>query len=181
VSESAHVTPLAHPRLPPGGRVWGASRPGYPGEPASPQDIQRTVREWVGTGVEAVVTLMEEWEIARRCPGLVDAFHRHELEVLRFPIVDFGAPADTAAFGALVLDVRGRLARGQGVLVHCNAGLGRTAVFLGSLLRACGFPGDAVAEIRRIYKPGAMENPVQEAFVRGFAGPASAARPDVRW
>jgi protein-tyrosine phosphatase len=141
-----------------------------------PQDIQRTVREWAGRGVEAVVSLMEEPEIARRCPGLVDALQRHELEVLRFPIVDFGAPADVAAFGALVSDVCSRLARGQGVLVHCNAGLGRTAVFLGCVLRCCGYPGDAVAEIRRVYKPGAMENPVQEAFVRGFPGPPGRVR-----
>ena len=163
------MTPLAHPRLPPGGRIWGAARPGYPAEPAPSREVEATVREWVGKGIEVVVSLMEDAELAARCPGFFDALRRHELTVLRFPIVDFGVPSDALAFGGLVVDVRERLSRGQTVLAHCNAGLGRTAVFLGSLLRSCGFPGDPVAEIRRIYQPGAMENPVQEAFVRGFA------------
>jgi protein-tyrosine phosphatase len=52
------------------------------------------------------------------------------------------------------------------VLVHCNAGLGRTAVVLASLLKTHGLAGDPVTELRRIYRPGAMEEPVQEAFVR---------------
>lgn len=169
--DAAHVTPLAHPRLPASGRLWGASRPGYPDEPASPQDIQRTVREWAGRGVEMVVSLMEDPELGRRCPGFLDALRRHDLEVLRFPIVDFGAPSDADAFRGLVVDVRERLAHGQAVLAHCNAGLGRTAVFLGCLLKSCGYRGDPVAELRRVYQPGAMENAVQEAFVRAFVPP----------
>lgn len=165
------MRPVAHPRLPPSGRLWGAGRPGYPAEPPPSRDVEAGVREWVGLGVEVVVNLMEDSELPRRCPGLLEALRRHDLEVLRFPIADFGAPADAAAFGALVGDVRDRLARGQSILVHCNAGLGRTAVFLGSLLVCCGHSGDAVAEIRRIYQPHAMEVAAQEAFVRTFALP----------
>jgi protein-tyrosine phosphatase len=167
------VRALYHPRLPAGGRLWGASRPGYPDTPASPRQIEAAVREWAGAGVEAVVTLMEEPEIVRICPGFLDALDRHGLESLRFPIPDFGAPAsaEADAFCALVLEARERLARGQAILAHCNAGLGRTAVFLASLLKGCGLPGDAVEEIRRIYVPDAMRGDVQEAFVRGLLFP----------
>ena len=152
--------------------MWGAGRPGYPAEPPPSREIEAGVREWAGRGVEVVVNLMEDSEFPRRGPGLLEAVRRHDLALLRFPIADFSVPAETDAFRALVEDVRGRLARGQTVLAHCNAGLGRTAVFLGCLLRGCGYPGDPVAEIRRIYNPGAMENPLQEAFVRGFPAKA---------
>ncbi len=164
------MRPIAHPRLPAGGRLWGASRPGYPIAPASARDVDRAVREWVGAGVDVVVTLMEDAELARLCPGFLEALHRHGVQSLRFPIPDFGAPAaaDAEPFCALVEDVRARLARGEAVLVHCNAGLGRTAIFLASLLKGCGLPGDAVEEIRRIYEPDAMRGPAQEAFVRGL-------------
>ena len=164
---------LYHPRLPAGGRLWGASRPGYPDTPASPRQIEAAVREWAGAGVEAVVTLMEEPEIARICPGFLDALDRHGLESLRFPIPDFGAPApaEADAFCALVFEARERLARGGAILAHCNAGLGRTAVFLASLLKGCGLPGDAVEEIRRIYVPDAMRGDVQETFVRSLLFP----------
>jgi protein-tyrosine phosphatase len=77
----------------------------------------------------------------------------------------------------LLEEVRVRLAAGTGVLAHCNAGLGRTAVFLASVLRAHGFAGDAVNEVRRIYRDDAMREPAQEAFVRGIpVGRAGAAR-----
>ncbi|MGH7265068.1 MAG: protein-tyrosine phosphatase family protein [Candidatus Rokuibacteriota bacterium] len=164
---------LAHPRLPAGGRLWGAGRPGYPSTPASPQQVERGVREWAGLGVEVVVTLMEEEELGRIVPGFLEALGRHGLESLRFPIRDFGAPGahEAERFCLFVAGVRDRLARGQSILVHCNAGLGRTAVFLATLLRGCGLSGDAVAEIRQIYEPHAMEGAAQEAFVRGLAFP----------
>jgi protein-tyrosine phosphatase len=165
-----------HPRLPAGGRLWGASRPGYPDVPASPQQIEAAVREWAGAGVDAVVTLMEDAEVARICPGFLEALERRGLESLRFPIPDFGAPDDPERFCVFVADVRQRLARGQAVLAHCNAGLGRTAIFLASLLKGCGYPGDPVLEIRRIYQPHAMEGPVQEAFVRGLPFGANGTR-----
>jgi len=172
------MTPLAHPRLPANARLWGASRPGYPDVPATPQQIQAGVREWVGAGVEVVVTLMEDEELHRICPGFLDALRRHELQSLRFPIPDFGAPAasQAEAFSALVGEVRVRLARGQGVLVHCNAGQGRTAVFLAALLKGCGHRGDAVEEIRRIYYRDAMRGAVQEAFVREVVFPSPGPR-----
>jgi protein-tyrosine phosphatase len=167
------VTPLAHPRLPPGGRLWGASRPGYPDVPASPRQIEAAVREWAGAGVDVVITLMEDEEIARICPGLFEALRRQGLTSLRFPIPDFGAPApaQAEAFCAFVDDVRGRLARGQAVLAHCNAGQGRTALFLATLLKGCGHPGDAVDEIRRVYYSDAMRGVAQESFVRGLVSP----------
>jgi protein-tyrosine phosphatase len=165
------MTPVAHPRLPVPGRLWGASRPGYPDARATPQQVEAGVREWVGKGVDAVLTLMEDEEIQRICPGFLEALARHDLESLRFPIRDFGAPEphETEAFCALVVDVRVRLTRGQSIVVHCNAGQGRTAVFLATLLRHCGLPGDPVEEIRRIYYRDAMRSAPQEEFVRALA------------
>ena len=75
-------------------------------------------------------------------------------------------PRGGAGFRQLLRDVGERLAAGDGVLVHCNAGLGRTAVVLASILKAHGLAVDPVTELRRIYRSSAMQEPVQEAFVR---------------
>jgi protein-tyrosine phosphatase len=159
---------LAHAVLPAAGRVWGAGRPSYPDEPPAPGTVELGVRDWRAAGVDLVVSLIEDWEVPRRAPGLFETLGRHGITLVRFPVPDFGVPADAAAFARLLAEVRGRLGEGGGVLAHCNAGLGRTAVFLGALLRASGFGGDPVAEIRRVYRPNAMERDIQEAFVRGF-------------
>ena len=160
---------LEHVVLPQEARLWGAGRPAYPDEPPAPAAVEIGVRAWRDLGVDVVVSLIEDWEVPRRAPALFEAVAERGIRLIRFPVADFGTPTDVAAFAALLSEVGGQLARGEDVLVHCNAGLGRTAVVLASLLRAHGFAGDAVQEIRRIYRPGAMETPIQEAFVRDLA------------
>jgi protein-tyrosine phosphatase len=162
---------VLHAVLPATARLWGAGRPSYPDEPPSPPAVVAGVREWRASGVRVVVSLLEDWEVPRRAPGLFDAVAGESLELVRFPIPDFGVPSDAWAFDRLLDHVAGRLAEGHGVLVHCNAGLGRTAVVLASILRGHGLRTDPVTELRRIYRPTAMQEPTQEAFVRRFPGP----------
>jgi protein-tyrosine phosphatase len=159
---------LVHPALPREARVWGAGRPGYPDEPPATPVVAIGAKEWRGLGVTRVLSLIEDWELPRRAPGLYEALGEQDIALVRLPVRDFGVPTDLVAYARLLAEVRGWLAAGEGLLVHCNAGLGRTAVVLGSLLRIHGLQGDPVTEIRRIYRRTAMEHPVQEAFVRGL-------------
>jgi protein-tyrosine phosphatase len=131
--------------------------------------VRAGVREWREAGVRLVVSLIEDWEVPRRAPGLFDVLADEGVEAWRFPIADFGVPADAGAFGRLLDRLRDRLTGGEGVLVHCNAGLGRTAVVLASVLKLHGLVEDPVDELRRIYRATAMQDPTQEAFVRTVA------------
>jgi protein-tyrosine phosphatase len=167
---------LDHAVLPDRARLWGAGRPAYPDEPPSTAAVEAGVRGWRAMGVEVVVSLLEDRELDRRAPGLFPALDRHGIRLARYPVVDFGAPVDAADFARLLDRVHDHLAAGRGVLAHCNAGLGRTAVFLAALLRYSGFRGDAVAEIRRLYRPDAMREPAQETFVRHFPLPSRIGR-----
>ncbi len=161
-----HPLQLGHPVLPSTARLWGAGRPSYPDEPPKAEAVETGVRAWRQSGVDLVLSLIEDWEVPRRAPGLFEALARQGIEVRRFPIVDFGVPREAPAFDRLLSDVVKRLATGDGILVHCNAGLGRTAVVLASILKAHGLALDPVTELRRIYRSTAMQEPVQEAFVR---------------
>ncbi len=162
---------LRHPLLPEGASLLGAGRPSYPDEPPSRDKVEEGARAWREAGVGLVVSLIEDWEVPRRAPGLFEALAREGVDLTRFPIADFGVPTDVPAFGRLLDEVGRRLAEAECVLVHCNAGLGRTAVVLASILKAHGLAEDPVRELRRLYRPTAMEHPVQEDFVRRFALP----------
>jgi protein-tyrosine phosphatase len=157
---------LAHPVLPPGTRLWGAGRPSYPDEPPTVDAVEAGVRAWRASGVGFVLSLIEDWEVPRRAPGLFEALAHARINLRRYPIADFGVPSEMAGFGRVLGELGERLASGDGILVHCNAGLGRTAVVLASILRAHGLVSDPVTELRRIYRPTAMQEPLQEAFVR---------------
>jgi len=119
--------------------------------------------------VGLVLSLIEDWEVPRRAPGLFEALAQEGIDLRRYPIADFGVPREVPGFGRLLREIGERLAAGDGVLVHCNAGLGRTAVVLASILKTHGLSVDPVIELRRIYRPGAMEEPIQEAFVRSLS------------
>jgi protein-tyrosine phosphatase len=159
---------LVHPVLPRPGRLWGAGRPSYPDEPPKADAVESGVRAWRESGVGLVLSLIEDWEVPRRAPGLFEALARERIDLRRYPIADFGVPPEVPGFGRLIREIGERLAAGDGVLVHCNAGLGRTAVVLASILKAHGLAIDPVTELRRIYRSSAMQEPVQEAFVRGL-------------
>lgn len=157
-----------HPVLPRQGRLWGAGRPSYPDEPPTADAVVAGVRVWRESGVGLVLSLIEDWEVPRRAPGLFETLAREGIDLRRYPIADFGVPREAPRFGQLLRDVGERLAAGDGVLVHCNAGLGRTAVVLASILKAHGLAVDPVTELRRLYRSAAMQEPVQEAFVRSL-------------
>jgi hypothetical protein len=140
---------LLHRVLPRHGQLWGAGRPSFPDEPPSRDAVEAGAQAWRKAEVGLVVSLIEDWEVPRRAPGLFEALSREGLIVRRFPIRDFGVPSDVPAFARLLDEV----------------------VVLASLLKVHGLTDDPVAELRRIYRPTAMQEPTQEAFVRGFATP----------
>ena len=50
------------------------------------------VRAWRESGVGLVLSLIEDWEVPRRAPGLFEALAREGIDLRRYPIADFGVP-----------------------------------------------------------------------------------------
>ena len=64
--------------------------------------------------------------------------------------------------GRAILD---GLARGERIVIHCAAGLGRSGMIAAKLLAAFRMPpAEAIAIVRRV-RPGAIETAAQEAHV----------------
>ena len=53
------------------------------------------------------------------------------------------------------------------VVIHCNAGLGRTGMVAGLLLKKMGLIAEPIKHIRK-FRPGSIETHEQETFVNNF-------------
>src|SRR5262245_42443597 len=106
---------VVHPILGSRARLWGAGRPSYPDEPPTAAAVEAGVRAWRASGVGLVLSLIEDWEVPRRAPGLFEAIAQQRLGLERYPIADFGVPREAPAFGRLLRYLGERLAAGEGV------------------------------------------------------------------
>ena len=91
---------LVHPVLPRRGRLWGAGRPSYPDEPPSAAAVEAGVRAWQKSGVGLVLSLIEDWEVPQRAPGLFETLASERIDLRRYPIADFGGTREVPGSGS---------------------------------------------------------------------------------
>ena len=114
----------------------------------------------VDQGVGAVVSLT-----ARRPPGDPEGAG---LETLHTPIRDFGTPSDAELDRTLGF-MRTQIDAGRAVVVHCQAGQGRTGLVLAAYLVHEGLSADEAINRVRALRPGSIETFEQLAFVERYA------------
>ena len=157
-----------------------------------PRDIERDAVALAAFGVDAFILLVEDQElIACGVPTFTAVLGDHGIPVIRCPIIDHRtprdrssaprslsrpphsshlvpAPGDIAAFGDLVRTIEGRLGEGQTLAVSCHGGLGRTGTLGACLLKRAGLDAETAMTVVRRTRPGAIDHPSQEAFVRAW-------------
>jgi protein-tyrosine phosphatase len=96
---------------------------------------------------------------------------RHQVQFLSFPIEDHSLPesrADTLAFARGLLEL---LEAGKSVVIHCYAGIGRSALMAITTLFAAGF--DLYHAMQRVSEARGFEVPEanQREWLVGFLSP----------
>lgn len=118
-------------------------------------------------GIDVLLLLVEDRELsACGVEDIAVTLAARGIVVVRQPIPDMGIPTDVDEFRATLARVAARIAVGDTVTIACRGGLGRSGMAAACLLVGAGLDPDAAIEWVRAARPGAIETPDQEAFVR---------------
>ena len=142
-----------------------AGRLGFAGLPKSDADI----KIWAAVAPSAVICLAPECLYPDEHGfDTVDGAKRAGLVCHCLPIEDYSVPlAETLErWKALAPRLAQSLRAGEGLIILCKAGFGRSGMMTARLMVEMGVdPEEAITRIRTA-RPGAIETPEQEDFVR---------------
>lgn len=141
----------------------------YPGR-VYRRDLATDLSALASYGVRRLILLVEDAELRRWGDTEVVAKAAVAgIEILRHPMPDGGVPASLGVMDAILHEARlGRVA--GNVAVACMGGVGRTGMVAACALVSAGLtPADAIAHVRRIRHPEAVETAAQAAFVAAYA------------
>jgi protein-tyrosine phosphatase len=134
------------------------------------RDARADLERLHGLGVGLLALLVEDRELERwGDPALVEHAALAGLAVRRFPIRDGHPPSSLEGVDALLEDIA-RVRATSDVVVACMGGVGRSGTIAACALVARGVPPDrAIAHLREVRHPTAVETPAQVAFVSTYA------------
>ncbi len=134
------------------------------------RNLDRDLVALQALGVGRLILLVEDHELEHWSdPAIVSRGAEAGVEVIRHPIPD-GQPPRTQAEMARILSEIREARRGADVAVACMGGVGRTGTVVAcALVRAGLSPSAAIATVRAVRHPQAVETDAQERFVEAFA------------
>lgn len=140
------------------------------GKIGSSMQLHSDLKSLKKQGVYCIVTLVDDSEIVdlgiKNFTDSISKFNfRHYCEIIKdrsIPSVD-----QSDNIKALLKNIRNQISLEKNVLVHCNAGLGRSGLIAALLVKTMGTFPDSISHIRR-YRPGAIETKEQEDFINMF-------------
>lgn len=140
----------------------------YPGR-VYRRDLAADLRTLADAGIRHLVLLVEDRELARWGDlDIIDRGAEAGIIVERHPMPDGSAPAKVTAMERILEGVARARAEGD-VAVACMGGVGRTGTVAACALVAAGWSAKpAVALVRRVRHPTAVETAEQVAFVAAY-------------
>jgi atypical dual specificity phosphatase len=140
-----------------------------PGRTDIGHSLNNDLKVLAGAGISHIVALIRDEEFSTYgVPNLFMDYEEFGFQVKHMPITDMGT-ATVHEMSDLLIWLSVQLKDSRRVLVHCAGGLGRTGLVVGCYLRTQGLSADsAIAEVRRIRSPLAIETKAQEDFIRHY-------------
>ncbi len=139
-----------------------------PGRQDRGRDLDQDIAELKKAEVRAVVVLITSREFEDYgVLSLIEKYQDASIEVLHSPIKDQGIPTEKQVSEILEF-IHAHTMQNERVVLHCVGGLGRTGVIAALYLRAFAHlsADEAMRRVRTVRSPRAIENSIQESFVR---------------
>ncbi|MCC6965317.1 MAG: hypothetical protein IT391_03405 [Nitrospira sp.] len=139
------------------GRIYGSAMPFGLYDPEG-----TLLPEFRAAAIHGVVLLAEPEECREKTGRDLLAIYRDEgLTVLPLPIPNYGIPMD-GRLSDVLRQAHEQAAQGHNLLIHCSAGLGRTALFATLLARSVlRLSGSEALAWLGCHQPGALLTPAQ--------------------
>jgi predicted protein tyrosine phosphatase len=106
------------------------------------------ISAWRVEAADTVVSLLEPEEVQEL--GLseeADLCRKVGVEFVAFPVPDRGVPASLFKTIAIAQDLADQMQNGKSVIIHCRAGIGRSALLAACVLVRAGIQADKVFEM----------------------------------
>jgi protein-tyrosine phosphatase len=132
-------------------------------------DLDGDLRALRAAGIARLVLLVEDDELARWSDArIIERAAQHGVEVIRHPMPDGAPPASITAMDD-ILDAIDEAREHGDVALACMGGVGRTGTVAACALVRAGWQARAaIARVRAIRHPSAVETRAQERFVRSY-------------
>jgi len=126
----------------------------------------KLLHELKTANISAIVLLAEIDECREKTGRDLLSLYREEgLTVFSLPTPNYGVPSN-GQLADVLKQTRASASKGHNILIHCSAGLGRTALFAALLAKyVLGLSGAAAIEWLARHKPDALLTPAQITMI----------------
>jgi predicted protein tyrosine phosphatase len=133
--------------------------------------LKDEIRGWKAEGVDLVVSLLEPDEVHELAlQQEADLCRWHGMLFIQFPIADRGVPESRPEVAQLARGLATELGEGRALVIHCRAGIGRSAMIAACTMISAGIGAeDALSLIEAARGVRVPDTDEQREWVMGCA------------
>ncbi|MFL2793743.1 MAG: dual specificity protein phosphatase family protein [Paracoccaceae bacterium] len=147
------------------GQLWISHYPGKTGIRDRLFQAKIDLLELKKKKIDIVVSLLKKEELeALQISTLFDLIKKHQFTHYYFPIEDKSVPKNKVELNRLLDELCTEILKNKKVLLHCNAGLGRSGLIAALICKRLGISESPISYIRK-HRPGSIETKDQEKMI----------------